>query len=448
MAGYTDEYGLQTLSTGDDWTANGYKFSDADRKTISRLLKIGAETHHHTGLAASEAEDEFELDFEVVETAGSIPAGQRVFYKYTLVDEFGFESAASAEYFVDTPAAIVEPSSPTLATLPTGGVLLPGNYYYVLTAYTNVNTQETRAIAPAYITVPSGTSTNRVTITYPSLPAGADGWNIYRKKPGGVRYDFLVSVASGPTSYSDTGAVAEDCNRTIPSRNLTNAQNTVVVTLDDSTLAEGITWKLYRSYNQNYEDSLLHHVVEETFEESGIITQEYQDTGTATSSGSPPVASQAIGTPSKILLTAGAEVQGLLPRANVTGFPYQLSFIRSGLVAVNVGTEVWCCEFPAFTIVGCRASLGRGRYAASADVIVDINKDNGAATPTFGTIYTTQANRPRITFGQQQGVRTVPNIVELVEGDLLTMDVDQASGGATPTDYDLTVTVYGYAHGY
>lgn len=447
--GTTDEYGLQIIGVNENWTLNGYKFSDADRRTIARLLKIGAETHHHTGLAAIAPDNDFTLDLAVVETGGSIPAGTPVFYRYTLVDEYGFQTAASAEYTVTTPAAVPDPSSPTLTKSTTGGTLLPGNYYYVLTAYTNVNTQETRAVTPAYITVPAGTTTNRIIVTYPTLPAGADGWNIYRKKPGGARYDYLASVSGvgPPVSYNDTGAVEEDCNRTIPARNLTNAQNTIVVTLADDTLDPGVTWKLYRSYNQNYENSVLTHVVEETFEGSGIITQVFQDTGTVTTAGVPPFGATSIGTPDKILLTDAAEVQGTVPLGMVGGFPTTATFWYEGTLAIATGEFVFPIMWPNATLIGAMATLGVGSTPNATPVIVDVQLIRGGGTPYTGTVYTNAPDRPTIPVGQQASTLAAPVITQLVYGDLLTVNIDQIGGG-TNTDENLTVTLYLMARGF
>ncbi len=289
MAEPTDHYGLSRLGPADDFSDDGYKFTDRDREAIDRLLYLGAEGHIHSGAASSAISPSDTLTPTVSTAGGSIPAGTRAYYKYTLVDVNGAESIPSAEQFVDTPLPISDPAVPTLVTTSTGGVLLPGNYYYVLTAYTTVNTQETKASAPAYLTVPVGTSTNAITLTFPTIPAGANGFNVYRKKPGGFRYDYLASVASPGTSYTDTGSVAEDCNRTVPIKNSTNGANSVVVALTSGVVPVGYTWRLYRTYNVgDYDNSLLHWVVEETAEGSGIIAFQYTDLGVATSIGSPP----------------------------------------------------------------------------------------------------------------------------------------------------------------
>lgn len=447
MTGQTDHYGLSTFGPGDSLSDNGFKILGDDRKFEDQLLYLGAEGHKHNGASSSAAAATDTLTLALHTSGGSIPASTRLFYKYAYVDNNGLESAASTEYFIDTPAAIASPNAPTLTTLTTGGTLLPGVYYYTLTAYTGTNTNETKSQVVAYITVPVTTSTNKIVLEYPSLPSGADGWNIYRRKPGGPRYGWLTSVAAGPATYNDTGGITEDCNRTVPVANKTNAANSIQLTLP--TLTPGLTWVVYRSFvTGQYDNGLLHHVVEETFTGSGIITPTFTDVGNATLVGSPRAIGQSIGSPSEIQLQDAVEVQGHLPMGNVSGFPVVIQHNYTGLTATSVGTRVFPIEFPQATVVGCRATLGDGAHAASTDVIVDVNLHRGGATPINTTIYTTDANRPKITVGNQMGTRTVPNIKELVVGDYLTIDVDQAGGGSTPTDFDLTVTIYLYAYGW
>jgi hypothetical protein len=443
--GTTDHYGLKRMGPGESFSDEGWKFTDGDRVLMDRLLYLGAEGHRHIG-AASDPPDLDDLTLTLDSASGSLPAGTRVYYKYTLVDVEGFETAPSVEEYVDTPAAIVEPAAPSLTLATTTGTLLPGQYYYVLTAYTTVNTNETKALYPAYLTVPAGTSTNKITLTLPTLPTGATGFNVYRKGPGEPRYYHLASTTS-TTTYIDTGSVEEDCNRTVPVRNTTNSTNNV--TAEIVAPPDGYTWKLYRTYVAGfYNNSLVHHVVEETSEGSGVITNEYVDMGLATLTGTPPSTSQTVGGPPQIDLTDMTEVQGTLPMSGVSAYPYIATFQVAGSLTAATGTFVWVCEFPQATIQGVRASLGRGYSPASQPVIVDVNIGDGA-TPTFSSIFTASNQQPRVRVGAQIGDRVTPTArVGLSEGDIVTVDIDQAGGGATPTDRDLTVSIYMLVHGY
>lgn len=441
--GSTDHYGFTRLVAGENFQQDGYKYTSEDRDLIDRLLYLGAESHRHTG-AAGDPETPGVLGVSVNTTAGSLPAGSRIYYKHTLVDSDGFESAPSDEVFVDTLGPVAEPSAPILTVQSTGGSLLPGQYYYVLTAHTAVNTNETKALHPTYITVPLGTATNTITLTLPTRPAGASGFNIYRKKPGSSRYDFLASTASIST-YVDDGSVEEDCNRVVPARNSTNSTNSVVANI--GTVPVGYTWKLYRTLMAGfYDGSLLHHVVEETSEGSGIITGTYLDLGLGTLAGKPPTTSQIVNAPPQVDLES--EVQGRLAMGRVSAFPFVATFHFPGPLVLINGTALLPIEFPQATIIGVRASLGRGYAPSAADVIVDVELLRFGATPSEGTIFTDQATRPKVLVGQTVGARVVPQITELVAGDALACNIEQVGGGATPTDRDLTVNILMYTYGW
>lgn len=448
--GSTNRYGLRRMGPGDAFSGEGYQFTDADRVLIDELLHVGAETHRHTGQAPAAAATPAQPGLTVLNTGGAIPAGSRVHYKYTLVDGNGLESSPTVETYADTPAAVLEPGAPALVVGSTGGTLLPGNYAYVLSAYTNgANTQETKAIAPAFITVPVGTLTNRIILTLPTLPAGANGWNVYRRRPGSVGYYYLTSLAGTAGGFTDTGSLTEDCNRSTPIRNVTNNQNSIRVTLPTA-VPVGSTWKAYRSYVSGaYDNTMLHHVVEETAEGSGVITTTYLDQGLATFAGKPPAVGVALATPSQIDLTDSVEVKGGLPLARVSAFPEIVVFSFEGLLSPRQGTSLWVCEYPGATIMAVRAALGRGYAPAATPVVVDVNWAAGEATPTFASIFAATADQPQIPVAHQRSTRMVPTAKrELVEGDMLSADIDVSGGGASPTDADLTIMIYVLVHGY
>lgn len=446
--GSTNRFHLATLESGDEFSEEGYKYTNADRQQIDRLLEIGAETHVHNGAVGSENDPEDPPEL-TLDTAGSggIGSGERVRYKFTLVDAVGNESAASPEAYVDTPDPVESPAATTLSSATTGGSLLPGNYFYCLSAYVDFNTSETKAPNRAYITVPVGTATNVVTLTLPALPFGATGFNIYRRAPGSPKYFYLASVdmdvATPPDSYDDDGSVTPDAGRTLPISNSTFSSNSVTVSYPGATpvVPDGYTWKIYRTYESGeYDDSFLTWVVEETSEGSGVIVTEYEDVGAGTTTGAPPAYSQIVDSPSKIDLTDAAEVQGTLPPGlNVVPFVY--SFVVPGQVTVGTNEEVWICEFDYAQILYCRANLGVNSTPDSTDVIVDVNKYTALdATPTWSTIYTTQANRPTVPVGEFFGGTYEPDVTGLYLGEALAIDVDQAGGGIN-SDADLTVNI-------
>lgn len=456
MPSFTQYFGLQRLDGGESFAENGWKFTNEDRILIDRLLFLALSGHHHDGAAAggegAPAAPSLELDTD----GGSLPPGTRIYYRITLVDTIGNESVGSPEAFVDTPNAITEPAGPAPRWEATGGTILAGAYFYILSAYTDVNTQETRALNAGNLVVPAG-ATNQIILDLPDLPVGASGFNVYRRKPGASQYYYLdsidMTVATPPTEYVDDGSISEDCTRGVPVTNTTNSANSVTISYPGTTpvLPDGYTWKIYRTMVPGqYTNSLLHWVVETTVEDGDIIVISFIDTGQATQAGRPPDVSQQVASPDKVIITDGAEVQGRLPMSQMSAFPVPITFAYPGDVEEVEGTFVWTCPFPQATIINARAALGVGSVPSVDDIIVDVNVGTGGATPVMQTIYATQANRPKVLLGQQVGQPTEPDAVmaEMVEGDVMTVDVDQAVIGATLTEYDLSVTVLLYAYGF
>jgi hypothetical protein len=459
MASLTEYFGLQRLSVGESFGTNGGKFIDEDRVILDRLLYMALSGHHHTGAAGGgDAPDAPTLILD--DEGGSLPAGTRVYYRITLVDTVGNETTASPEVYVDTPNPITEPAGPAPRYETTGGTILAGAYFYLLSAYTDVNTQETRALNAGTLVVPTG-STNKIILDLPDLPAGASGFNVYKRGPGASSYHYLATidmqVATPPTEYEDDGSVAEDCNRGVPVSNTTNSANEVTVVFPGTTpvVPEGYTWKIYRTMVAgNYTNSLLAWVVETETEGGGDIVTSFIDIGQATSAGRPPDVNQVVSSPDKVQLTDGAEVQGRLPVSRMSAFPYSVTFAYPGdledtTLGGTEGTFVWVCPFPQATIMNARAALGVGSVPSVDDIIVDVNV-GGGATPVMQTIYPDQTQRPRVLLGQQVGQPKAPDVsmAEMVEGDVMSVDIDQALIGATATESDLSVTVLLFVYGW
>lgn len=314
MVDYTENFGLSKLSSGEGLHASPGRFASTDRDTIDQAL-YSALTHRHTGLDSDLTEPDTAPDLTLSTTGGTIPAATTVRYKYTYVDpEFG-ETAPSPEATVTTADPLDAPAAPTASQQSIGGTLSPGSYYYVLTHYQGSDTVETKALSPVQVIVPAGTSTNEITLTLPTIDAEADGFNLYRRSPNQTRYYHLATLpvtATPPTEYVDDGTIADNCDRTLPPTNTTNSTNSITVAIPGATPAipAGYQWKLYRTYVAgDYSDSFIVQQDENDLD--------YLDDGDAANAGAPPSVS-ALGTsPEKVLLTGGAEVQGLLPASMV-----------------------------------------------------------------------------------------------------------------------------------
>lgn len=444
----TNYFGLQKVEAGESLAINDYAFTTRNLDRIDLAL-YRAQVHEHTGAGAAIENPSSPPSLTLENTGGNIPAGVTARYVYTWVDEFGAETAPSPEYSVTTPAPIEIPLAPGITRTSVGGTLLPGNYFYALAAYVGANTTETPAGDRAYTTVPTGTTTNLITLNLPSLPEGAEGFNVYRRAPGEGVYSYLTSidmtVATPPTTFEDDGSIMENCNRQPSNVNLTNASNSITVTLPGATplVPEDYTWRVYRTYSEdNFSNSLLSWVVEETSEGSGIITPEFVDIGSSTSAGQPPAVSEMAPMPSKISLVDHVEPSlppGYVPQA------VEVSFAFPGDLVPQEGSFVWTCTWPKAKIKNVVATLGRDSYPVADPVIVDVNKyDVWAATPTWESIFALTADQPTIEVDSDNPGWGTPTTVDLFEGDKLSVDIDQTGGGATPMDHDLIVTISMY----
>lgn len=109
--------------------------------------------------------------------------------------------------------------------------------------------------------------------------------------------------------------------------------------------------------------------------------------------------------------------------------PQVVTFGRSGDLEVTAGTHRWYAD-RAWVIKEVRASVGT--VPTGSDAIIDVNL-NGT------TIFSTQGNRPTIAVSTNTDGSNVPDVTTMVDGDYLTVDIDQI--GSTTPGADLTVQV-------
>lgn len=446
MARYSDRWGLSILGPGDKISDRGYKFAGADITLIDRLLSYAVEQHRHTGIAGTDLSPEVGPTLTLEATGGSMPSGSRFYYRYTLIDADGNESAPSPVVSIDTATSIVAPQAPSPTLIAGTGTLAPGRYTYVLSAYKNINTLETKAINSAVLAVPSTNASNSVQLTLPTLPLGATGFNVYRRAPSGMHYLYLDSIVPAGPTWVDDGSINGDCDRGLPSNNRTSSENAVRIVYPGATpyIPDGYSWRIYRTVNpSDWGRSFLADIGPQGA--TPTTPTALFDSGTGTSIGGPPTQAQVFTAPPKIGLTDAAEVQGSLPPGLVTA-PTQLTFVEPGPVTVGTGTFVWVCDYDMADIIAVRAHLGPDSVPAVDDVVVDVNAYRvNQATPAWQSIFGGGPARPTIPAGDTVGPLTAPTVIRhLVLGDMLSVDVDQAGGGATPTDQYLTVNVLLY----
>jgi hypothetical protein len=444
MPRYTDRWGLSVLGSGDSLQADGFKFSDADRRLIDRVLSYAAEGHQHTGLRGDDLTPTAALNLSLSITGGTIASGARYYYRYTVIDEIGNESAPSPIAYVDTPATVASPSAPATSYLSGTGALQPGGYSYVLSAYKGATSQETKASSAAFIAIPGTSPTNQVSLILPALPFGSDGFNVYRKTPSGMHYLWLTNIPA-PTAlptWVDDGTISGDCDRSLPSVNRTGATNAIGVTFPGATPAipDGWSWRVYRSIDPNrWGRSRLKDMTPIGVPAATPLS--FFDTGLSTAVGGPPAKAQIINAPSKITLTDGAEIEGSLPPGLLVA-PQMLTFSIPGPVTEQASAYTWVCDYEMADVITVRLNLDIDSEPAGQPVVADVLAFRPShATPAWQSLFDTP---PSIAVGENLTAPFTPDRQHLERGDVLAIDVLQAGEGATPTDTGLTVNLLLY----
>ena len=114
-------------------------------------------------------------------------------------------------------------------------------------------------------------------------------------------------------------------------------------------------------------------------------------------------------------------------------FPVWTTLVFTKLGSLSTGTNVTLALLAPVGLTVQNVRCYAKTAPTGTNLIVDINK-NGS------TIFTTQANRPTISAGQNKGNSSpAPDITSLVEGDVVTLDIDQIGSGTAGSD--LTVLV-------
>lgn len=122
---------------------------------------------------------------------------------------------------------------------------------------------------------------------------------------------------------------------------------------------------------------------------------------------------------------------------NNTGADYEISENRPAFVftvtgTLVTGTSVTPILIAPRTLTIVKAYANVKTAPTGANLVLDINKN-------ASTLWSTQTDRLTIVAGATSGTQTSFNVTNLVEGDILTLDLDSA--GSTVAGADLTVTL-------
>lgn len=108
-------------------------------------------------------------------------------------------------FTVSAPGAVTTPVTAAAATATTGGSLVAATYHYKITALIGSNVSAPSAIESQV--VPSGTSTNTVTVNWATQASATGGFDVYTDRISPGTYLKLAHIAAGTYTYIDTGSV-------------------------------------------------------------------------------------------------------------------------------------------------------------------------------------------------------------------------------------------------
>jgi hypothetical protein len=437
MANKTPRFGFITFDSQADTIAlQGYKAFGADSETLDRILTYAIEKHTHDGTTVSSTPPNAPRLWPYP-TGGALLPNQALYYRTSTIDARGQERVASVPAVTYTPAQLDTPTAPPTLTRSTGS-LLPGDYLYAMSAYSDTPDRET-VTSPAV--AGSLASAGGFEVSPPFPPSGATGWNIYRKGPTDYELHYLDSMLIDTGAYSDNNTTPASRLRGTPIANTTSTTASVVIDLDTE-LAAGETCKIYRTYAPgDWEDSLL----------TWTAVLPYTDRGTATRAGSPPAVDTSVGGAPRIEL--GVHTIGTPPPAATT--PATLvNFTFTGPVEPGYGTWQWVNEYEDVVILTLRATLGRGSMPAAQPVIVALERRSAGTVlwhrfhAEFGLTDITAQIPVGDTIGpiSPMPFGSLPS-PRLHPGDAIRAAILQTGGGATPTDENLSVVATLAVHG-
>lgn len=351
MAGRTPRFDLAYFggtvdgSLGED----GGKFTEADRLRIDRVL-AALETHDHDG-GARLADPSAAPGATLATSGGSLPGGVTYSYVVTYVDQYGLESAPSAEVSIATGSLLSTPATPGLNTA-SGGTLAPGLYQYALTAHDGSG-GETPLGPVASITV----SDWRTVHVHFVLPAGASGVSVWRQGPT-ESYFTRIATNVSTTPHVDDGSVAADpcaCDpeNLPPSTNTSASSNKITITAPTGDLVEPTQarrWRIYRTTSAGvYGGYSLLADIADTVADPPVtqLVESYVDDGTTPlTAGTPPSSSTTLEPSAPIdqsalvttVTTAATVPAASLPvvLANASSAPFTVTLpaVAAGKVAV------------------------------------------------------------------------------------------------------------------
>lgn len=130
-----------------------------------------------------------------------------------------------------------------------------------------------------------------------------------------------------------------------------------------------------------------------------------------------------VGADTEVLTAESVDAEGVdwQPAAGAPGQRFTVTWSRDGDATLTAGAMRWYNRTGgARTIHGVWPAAGIA--PTGADLVLDVHK-NGV------TIFSTQANRPRVPAGGNGGALAVPDVTAIADGEYLTVDIDAIGSG-------------------
>lgn len=433
MAERTANLGLLKLGNSDYISAENYSFVRDNMDILDQAVGTFGPGHKHNGIGATPPDVSVPATLAITADPGTFPSSTTVYYKYSFKNAAGGETEAAPLASVSTSGLVSKPTSgPALTASSTGGTMPPGSFEYLLSAYQGAMTLETEASPSIQIYVQGPTSTNSITLAFPGLPAGADGFNIYRRAPGELQFLYLDSqaeVAGVVADYVDDWSVAPNCNRASPTQNTTSQAESIKITLPVAVPA-GYVARIFRTFNtSDWGESLL-----ATLAVEGAT--EFLDSGSSTIEGAPRAQGQILGSPSKIDLTNMNEVQGALPPSGVV-YPDEFTFSFPGLVVDGFAVQNFKVNHGSVVLKEAKILLDFPETSAgrASDITISFGKTYGD-TQTDWTTNLTLIDDVTVLAANNTAVLDLASAT-LAEDEFLICNV----AGADSETFDLEVVV-------
>lgn len=376
----------------------GYEFTYTNMDLLNRLLQF-LMSHRHDGVDGDATTPPSPPTVIEDPTEGLLRSGVTYYYRVSTLNDDLVETQASLSSWVTISGAIDQPDVPVANIVTTGGDLPAGVYQYAVTCWVDTWTKDTTALPITVDLTTAGGDHQQVELTMPSLPAGADGYNVYRRFPGSTLFTWQASLTGTQTDpWVDSTLTDPGTYRTLPTADLTGYRKSVQIERP----AGATQWRIYRSTDDtDWQGTFL----------SDSSASTFLDEGAGTGFGAPPPAFSPYRNPDP-----------LIP-SEILAFPQIVAHRAAGAAATGTLFE-WTNPFDPAVVAGVSVSLDAGTTPNTQDLTFDVDRWNGATWDTLASFALGMAD------GFDSWDASTFTDVDLVANDQLRVNVTQVGDGS------------------